>query len=226
MLSQLQGQLLGLLPPSAAVLTPRAAQGPALCLSFPILLVCSHPWVLLVSLSPLFPGTEAVVSVVCDLVAQFPEIRGSIHTPCTPAGPGPAEGVCGEAENLRAPWDANAWAGLGAPSRKYPGLEAGTCSATRGREMVKVTPAGCEGLQVLSLCAGMGVWKVPGALQDQSKQEHEGCDPTEQGLGLLVLCYSNGLTSLGMDSGLIQEFSRLGDATLWQPLLRGWGAVS
>lgn len=62
-------------------------------------------------------------------------------------------------------------------------------------------------------------------LQDVSKQEHEGCDSTQEGLGLVVLGNSKGLIPLEMDPGLIQEFSNLGDATLQQLLIRGFGAV-
>lgn len=67
--------------------------------------------------------------------------------------------------------------------------------------------------------SSLRVWEVAGALQDQ---EWEGCDPTQE--GLVVLGDSKGLIPLMMDSGLIQEFSNLGDVTLWQPLIRGFGA--
>lgn len=50
-------------------------------------------------------------------------------------------------------------------------------------------------------------------------------DVTQEGLGLVVLGNSKGLIPLVADSGLIQEFSNLGDATLWQPLIRDFGAV-
>lgn len=98
-----------------AVMTPRAAQVPALCLSFPILPVvlsvathgcCSCPC----DLS--FSGTEVVVSVVCGLLAQFPGTRGSIT--CGPARSWLSRRVWAG----KGPWDANPWAGLDAPSRK------------------------------------------------------------------------------------------------------------
>lgn len=59
----------------------------------------------------------------------------------------------------------------------------------------------------------MRVWEVAGALQDQSKQEREGCDPTQQGLGLVVLDNSKGFIPLVMDSGLLQDFP----ASVMQP---------
>lgn len=180
MLSQLQGQLLGLLAPSVPTfsMTPRAAQVPALCLSFPILPVvlsvathgcCSCPC----DLS--FPGTEVLVSVVCGLVAQFPETRGSIThgpAPCTVLAQ--QEGV-GRQRTLQLP---------GMP---IPGLgwmhQAGN---SKGWRQDPAVPSGEGGLVapmqgVRGCWSGMcwdEVWEVAGALQDQGKQEHEGCDNT------------------------------------------------
>lgn len=93
MLSQLQGQFLVFLAPSVPVFSSEGCDdtmgSPGTC-SVPQFphpahsAVCGHPWVLFMSLSPLFPGTEVVVSVACGLVAEFPETHGLPLPPPAP----------------------------------------------------------------------------------------------------------------------------------------------
>lgn len=170
MLSQLQGQLPGLLAPSVPVFSSESCDGttgsPGTC-SVPQFpppargAVCGHPRVLLVSLSPLFSGAEVGVSVVCGLVAKFPGTRGSItHTPCTWSWLSRRR-VWGGRGDLQP---------LGMP---IPGLGwMHQAENNRGKESCSPHgPAGSEGL-----ASGR-------RLQDQSKQEREGCDSTQEGLG-------------------------------------------